>query len=131
MNINILISPNTAICSSPCGTNKQCIAPDTCTCVSGWTGSDCLTSSTAPHVPVPSPTSITPYVPAYSPTPGHLSTTPPVPSSPPTSAKPLVSLTTYLIIIIAVVIVILLLSISSVVIIIKICLKRRKRIQAR
>ena len=34
---------NTAICSSPCGTNKQCTAPDTCTCVSGWTGSDCLT----------------------------------------------------------------------------------------
>ena len=34
---------NTAICSSPCGTNKQCTAPNNCTCVSGWTGSDCLT----------------------------------------------------------------------------------------
>ena len=34
---------NTAICSSPCGTNKQCIAPNNCTCVSGWTSSDCLT----------------------------------------------------------------------------------------
>ena len=33
----------TAICSSTCGTNKQCTAPDTCTCVSGWTGSNCLT----------------------------------------------------------------------------------------
>ena len=33
---------NAAICSSPCGTNKQCTAPDTCTRVSGWKGSDCL-----------------------------------------------------------------------------------------
>ena len=32
-----------AICNSTCGTNKQCSAPDTCTCVNGWTGSDCLT----------------------------------------------------------------------------------------
>ena len=34
---------NTAICSSPCGTNKQCTAPNNCTCVRGWTDSDCLT----------------------------------------------------------------------------------------
>ena len=34
---------NSAICSTPCGTNKQCTAPDNCTCVSGWTGSNCLT----------------------------------------------------------------------------------------
>ena len=34
---------NIAICSSPCGTNKQCTAPNNCTCVSGWRGSDCLT----------------------------------------------------------------------------------------
>ena len=34
---------NTAICSSPCGTNKQCTAPNNCTCVNGWTDSDCLT----------------------------------------------------------------------------------------
>ena len=34
---------NTAICSSPCGTNKECAAPDTCTCVSGWKGNNCLT----------------------------------------------------------------------------------------
>ena len=34
---------NTTICSTPCGTNKQCTAPDTYTCVSGWTGNDCLT----------------------------------------------------------------------------------------
>ena len=34
---------NTAICSSPCGTNKQCTAPNTCTCANGWTGSNCLT----------------------------------------------------------------------------------------
>ena len=34
---------NTAICNFPCGTNKQCTAPNICTCVSGWMGSDCLT----------------------------------------------------------------------------------------
>ena len=33
----------TAICSLLCVTNKQCTAPDTCTCVSGWIGNDCLT----------------------------------------------------------------------------------------
>ena len=32
----------TAICNSPCGTNEECTAPDTCTCVSGWKGSNCL-----------------------------------------------------------------------------------------
>ena len=33
----------TANCSPPCGTNKECTAPNTCTCVSGWIGNDCLT----------------------------------------------------------------------------------------
>ena len=39
----MIFSIITAICSSPCGTNKQCTAPDTCTCARGWTGIDCLT----------------------------------------------------------------------------------------
>ena len=34
---------NTVFCSSPCGTNKQCTAPNNCTCVIGWMSSDCLT----------------------------------------------------------------------------------------
>ena len=34
---------NTAICNFSCGTNKECTAPNNCTCVSGWMGSDCLT----------------------------------------------------------------------------------------
>ena len=43
--IENIISQNlyAAICSPSCGTNKQCTAPDTCTCISGWTGNDCLT----------------------------------------------------------------------------------------
>ena len=32
-----------AICNPQCGTNMECSAPNNCTCVSGWTGSDCLT----------------------------------------------------------------------------------------
>ena len=32
-----------AICSGGCGTNQNCTAPETCTCVEGWTGQDCLT----------------------------------------------------------------------------------------
>ena len=32
-----------AICTGGCGVNKECTAPDTCTCVQGWTGQDCLT----------------------------------------------------------------------------------------
>ena len=31
------------MCSFSCGNNKQCIAPDTCTCESGWKGSNCST----------------------------------------------------------------------------------------
>ena len=34
---------STVICAQSCGTNKECSSPDTCTCVSGWTGADCLT----------------------------------------------------------------------------------------
>ena len=30
-----------AICSPTCGTNKECILPDTCTCDDGWAGSNC------------------------------------------------------------------------------------------
>ncbi len=33
----------TAICYSSCGTNEECSLPDTCTCVEGWNGTDCLT----------------------------------------------------------------------------------------
>ena len=151
--IKYLFLPNIAICSSPCGTNKQCIAPDTCRCVSGWTSSDCLTSSTTSHVPASSPIPTTPYVPSSSATSGFLltityvisslpkstipyvlasSTTPYFPSFSPTSpqSSKSISVATYLIIIIVVVIVILLLCISSMAIII-VCLKRRKRIQAR
>ena len=117
----------------------ECSAPNKCTCVSGWTGSDCLTSSAVPSYPFSSgtsaflltiiyitsssPTSTISYVPVSS-------TTPYFPSSSSTPAKPSVILITYLTIIIAVVIVVLLLSISSVVIII-VCLKRKNRIQAR
>ena len=32
-----------AICKFSCGTNKECTSPNTCTCVSGYVGSDCLT----------------------------------------------------------------------------------------
>ena len=32
-----------AICSGGCETNQQCTAPETCTCVEGWTDQDCLT----------------------------------------------------------------------------------------
>ena len=32
-----------AICTGGCGVNKECTAPNTCTCVQGWTGQDCLT----------------------------------------------------------------------------------------
>ena len=32
-----------AICTGGCGMNKECTAPQRCTCVQGWTGEDCLT----------------------------------------------------------------------------------------
>ena len=49
--MNTLLFPlTTAICGSPCGTNKQCTAPDTCTCVSGWSGNDCLTGLLLRHM---------------------------------------------------------------------------------
>ena len=32
-----------AICTGGCGVNKECTAPENCTCVQGWTGQDCLT----------------------------------------------------------------------------------------
>ena len=41
--LKLLFPINTAICSPLCGTNKECTAPDTCSCVSGWTGSNCET----------------------------------------------------------------------------------------
>ena len=59
-----MISPNPAICSSPCGTNKQCIAPDNCTCVSSLKGIECLTNSATSHVPASSPIPTTPYDPS-------------------------------------------------------------------
>ena len=34
---------NTTICATPCDTNEECTAPNTCTCMTGWTGCDCLT----------------------------------------------------------------------------------------
>ena len=43
MNTLYIVLLITAICSLPCGTNKNCTAPDNCTCINGWTGSDCLT----------------------------------------------------------------------------------------
>ena len=148
-----MISPNTAICSSPCGTNKQCIAPDTCRCVSSLKGMNCLTSSTTSHVPALSPIPTTPYDPSSLATSGFLLTITYITSSSPNSIIPYalassttphfssfspislqssnsISVATYLIIFIVVVIVVLLLSISSVVII-TVWLKRRKRIQAR
>ena len=36
-----------AICTGGCGVNKQCTAPENCTCVQGWTGQDCLTGKIA------------------------------------------------------------------------------------
>ena len=42
-NIDFIFPTFTANCSSPCSTNKKCTAPDTCRCVSGWIGNDCLT----------------------------------------------------------------------------------------
>ncbi len=31
-----------AICSTPCGINKECSLPENCTCQNGWKGNDCL-----------------------------------------------------------------------------------------
>ena len=39
----ILCYLNTAICDTQCDTNMECTAPNTCTCMTGWTGNDCLT----------------------------------------------------------------------------------------
>ena len=30
-----------AICEPSCGSNRQCISPNTCRCINGWTGPTC------------------------------------------------------------------------------------------
>ena len=32
-----------AICNTPCGINKECSYPETCSCKDGWEGANCLT----------------------------------------------------------------------------------------
>ena len=34
-----------AICNPVCGINKECTAPNNCTCVSGWDGCNCLSGN--------------------------------------------------------------------------------------
>ena len=37
----IMSSFSTAVCSDSCNHCTECTSPGTCTCDSGWTGSDC------------------------------------------------------------------------------------------
>ena len=37
------IYTNAVVCSNPCQNGGTCTAPDTCTCVVGWTGTECET----------------------------------------------------------------------------------------
>ena len=44
MNCTTYIQLIIAICTTPCGAYQQCTAPNTCTCISGWTmnGTNCI-----------------------------------------------------------------------------------------
>ena len=44
-NYTMIIDFLIAICTGGCGVNKECTAPQSCTCVPGWTGQDCLTGT--------------------------------------------------------------------------------------
>ena len=39
--IVVIITIYIAICQPSCGSNGQCISPDTCQCINGWTGPTC------------------------------------------------------------------------------------------
>ncbi len=37
-----------AICADECGQCDECVSPDNCTCIEGWTGNDCCDGNNYP-----------------------------------------------------------------------------------